>query len=447
MRICDLKNLRVGLLGFGREGHAMLDTLRRTGNDSLTHVFSDHAISVPMDTALYLGEDGSLALSKLDILIRSPGFPPNHPIRMAADAMGLLQTTSTNLFLAEIRDHELPVIGITGSKGKSTTSTLAHLVLEQAGVPSVLLGNIGRPALDYLDHIITNQLVTVMEMSSYQCSDLLDGYGPTIACLIDVFPEHLDWHGSINAYFDAKARIALTQRHGDTFLCNARSTFLFSDVTLKSSLKSINTPEGLHFADGWFSRGNERLFPDAEVLLPGLHNRENAVAALSVTESQGAKPDDLQAVLSTFRSLPFRLQDEGIHHGIRWVNDSLSTAPEAVAVALRALGSVVYTLIVGGYDRGYNPAPVIDAVMKSSVRILILIPDTGKVIAKYANNVVCDTDIIEVESLDGAVVLACKNTPIGKTCLFSPGAPSYNLYSSFEERGIHFRNLLSAHAE
>jgi UDP-N-acetylmuramoylalanine--D-glutamate ligase len=450
MRISQLKNLDIGLLGFGREGRATYDALRKSDHRGAVHVFSDHTVEVPEGVEFHLADSGRQTLRGIGLLVRSPGFSPRHHLRQAADAMGLAQTTATNLFLAEARSLGLPVIGITGSKGKTTTSTLAHLILSEARIPSVLVGNVGVPALDLLDKIRREELVTVFELSSYQCADLEDGEAPTLACLLDLFPEHMDWHGSVEAYYEAKARIRAAQRPTDPFRYNARSLEPLkralratSSVCSAPAAQPINTPAGLHFADGWFRRQSERLVPDTGMLLGGHHNRENATAAFSVVEPLGATPDHLQRALQSFRGLPFRLQDEGEHGGIRWINDSLSTAPEVVAVALRALKSSVTTLIAGGYDRGYDQRPMIEALTKSSVKTLIVVPDTGRAIAAMARIACPHLDVREAASLDEAVSLALESTPAGTTCLFSPGAPSYNAYGSFEERGKHFRTLVN----
>ena len=449
MRISQLENLDIGLLGLGREGRATYDALRKSGHRGAVHVFSDHAVEVPEGVELHLAESGHPGLRRIDLLVRSPGFSPRHHLRRAADALGLAQTTATNLFIVEVRSLGLPVLGITGSKGKTTTSTLTHRILVEAGIPSVLVGNVGVPALDLLDTIRRDRLVTVFELSSYQCADLSDGGAPTIACLLDLFPEHMDWHGGVEAYYAAKARIRAAQVSTDTFRFNAGSLAALKralgetrDLLSAPSAQAINTPEGLHFADGWFRRQSERLVPDAGMLLTGHHNRENAVAAFSVAEPLGATPDHLRAALQSFRGLPFRLEDEGEHGGIRWINDSLSTAPEVVAVALRALKSSVTTLIAGGFDRGYDPRPLIEALTRSSVKTLIVLPDTGAAIAALARTACAAVRVREAASLDQAVALALESTPAGTTCLFSPGAPSYNAYGSFEERGRHFRKLV-----
>ncbi len=446
MLISDILHARVGLLGFGREGRATLDLLRRRGHPGEVAVFSDTALALPPGAIPYIGGAGLAAFKEIDVLIRSPGFPPHHPACQFAQALQLPQTTATHLFLAELRHNGSPVIGITGSKGKSTTSLLTQRILSQAGQPAVLVGNIGLPALDYLDDILAQHAIAVLEMSSYQCADLPSGAAPSIACLLDLFPEHLDWHGGEAEYYAAKAMIAHAQTSGDLFLCNARSAHQFAAAPPPSRMELINHVDSLHFASGWFRRGEAALFTDRDMRLLGAHNRENAVAAFAAAERHGAKPEHWQIVLSECDGLPYRLQDEGLHAGVRFINDSLSTAPQAAAAALQALGENAKTLIAGGYDRGYQPDALVQAILQSNIKHLILLPETGRAIAQAARDAGCSVHIHEVEDLDAAVALAFALTPRGGACLFSPGAPSYHQYRSFEERGQHFRRLITAHA-
>ena len=152
--------------------------------------------------------------------------------------------------------------------------------------------------------------------------------------------------------------------------------------------------------------------------------------------------DLLGAVLRSFGGLPYRLQDEGERNGVRWVNDSLSTAPEAAAAAVRALAPGVRTVIAGGQDRGYDPTPLVEALIAHGVQTLVVVPDTGAAIAAAARRMGFGGDVHEVAGLPEAVAMAVARTPAGSTCLFSPGAPSYNRYKSFEERGAHLRALI-----
>lgn len=452
MRIQNLIGRRIGLLGFGLEGRASALALRRHGHVGPLSIFSDQPVAVPDGDRLVTGPAAAAALAEIDLLIRSPGFAPHHPLRRAADARDLAQTTATNLFLAEMRAAGIPVIGITGSKGKSTASTLTHLMLTAAGVPAVLVGNIGAPALDWLDKLRvadrTQRPVVVMELSSYQCADLVPEMGPSSGCLLDMFPEHLDWHGGLTAYFCAKFRLAAALAPDDPLFANESLLDLAEAAVLDPPasgrrLTLINTPAGLHFADGWFRDGEARLFPDTRMRLPGLHNRRNAVAAFALARRFGTTPAQAETVLAEFGGLPFRLEDEGVFAGIRFVNDSISTAPEAVAAALSALGPAVATLIAGGLDRGYRFESLAAAAAASRVETFILLPDTGTLIAALLREWAPGRTLLEVPDLPAAVQAAFANTPAGRTCLFSPGAPSYNVYASFAERGRHFRALLA----
>jgi UDP-N-acetylmuramoylalanine-D-glutamate ligase len=256
----------------------------------------------------------------------------------------------------------------------------------------------------------------------------------------------------VDGYYAAKARIGLSQRETDRLRYNARAVdALAPDIRARfraraaTSAEAVNTPSGLHFEEGWFMRGAERLAPDDRMVLAGVHNRENAVAALAVTELLGVRAEHLERVLASFRGLPYRLQDEGVHGGIRWINDSLSTAPEVVAVALRALGPSVSTVIAGGQDRGYDPRALVAELEASPVGTLIVLPETGAAIARQVRaRGRLGLVVREAANLDEAVALAVDCSPAGTTCLFSPGAPSYHAYESFEERGRHFRRLVEA---
>lgn len=445
MRISDIIQRKIGILGFGIEGRSVLAALRRGGHSEPVHVITREVVSVPEGVVLQLANHTLPALPALDVIVRSPGFAPNHPLRLQLTAAGIAQTTATQLFMHEARELGASVIGITGSKGKSTTSTLTHLTLEAADVPSVLVGNVGVSALDVLPRLAQERVVAVMELSSYQCADLVPEFGPSIAALLDLFPEHLDWHGGLDAYYRAKLRIIETQRETDTAFYNEHTGELAKLLaSLPARARPMNTPQELHFQAGWFLRGSEPLFSDAGMLLPGAHNRRNAVSALMLAECVGAQPQHLQRVLRSFAGLPYRLQRERSAAGIHWINDAISTAPEAVAAALAALqpAAKVTTLIVGGQSRGLDQTVLIRALAQSSVRTLIALPDTGAQIARSARDAGLTLQLREVEELAEAVQLAAASTAAGETCLYSPGAPSYNRYSSFQERGALFRKLL-----
>lgn len=445
MRISDAIGRKITVLGFGVEGRSVVAALRQRGHDSQICAIGNELGAAPDGVALVHSDDALRAFPASDLVVRSPGFAPHHPLRKLVDAAGVEQTTATRLFLRELADISTPIIGITGSKGKSTTSTLTQLTLTAAGIANVLVGNVGVPALELLDRITRERLAVVMELSSYQCDDLEDGWGPAIAGMVDLFPEHLDWHGGLAAYYRAKLRLITSQPdHAIARYNPLPSELLALGKTLPARAQPMNTPDTLHYAAGHFRRGAQILFSDANMLLPGVHNRRNAVAALTLAEYLGARPEHLQAVLEQFRGLPFRLQLEGTYAGIQWYNDAISTAPEAIAAALQALsgGASVATVIAGGQRRGLDQRLLVDALASSTVQTLIVMPETGEDIARAVRARELTITLHEVDTLADAVALAARDTPPGSACLFSPGAPSYNRYKSFVERGEAFRGFI-----
>ncbi|MBF0098255.1 MAG: UDP-N-acetylmuramoyl-L-alanine--D-glutamate ligase [Magnetococcales bacterium] len=441
MRICDLTEQRVGILGLGVEGQAALLALRRAGHASCVAVLVEKPVPVAAEwgeVRQYTGGEAEAVLAQVQVLIRSPGFAPHHPLRQRADHLGVAQTTPTNLYLAEARQAGLPVVGITGSKGKSTTSTLLYESLRAAGLPVALLGNIGVAALAHWPEVLAGRQITVLEMSSYQCDDLV--LGPSVAVVLNLFPEHMDWHGSVEAYYLAKMRIGATQLAGDALRIDQRAVPWMQRLRPVAAEAVILEQGGYHIADGSFWRGDRRLFPCSSMRLPGRHNWENGCAVLAAAELFGVGAEVVQAVMGHFNGLPYRMSDLGLRGGIRWINDAISTAPEATVAALQAFLPQVATLIVGGKDRGYDYTPLVERLAESAVRTVILLPDSGSRVAallRARSGLACR--VVEVADLVEAVAQAKALTPVGWSCLFSPGAPSYNQFANFSARGQAFQ--------
>jgi UDP-N-acetylmuramoylalanine--D-glutamate ligase len=445
--ISQLAERRVGILGAGVEGRSTWEALARLGAPPPV-VFTDDEPppgTVPEGLRSVVGDRMLAALGDVEVLVRSPGVRLAHPLLAAAAGRGIAVTTTTRLFLREVRAAGLPVVGITGSKGKSTTSTLAWLLLREAGRPAVLAGNIGKPCLDVLDEVLARGAASVIELSSYQCADL--DLGPTVAVVLSLFPEHMDWHGGAAAYFAAKLQVARSQLPGDLTLYSAADAELVSRVPLGPARhQAFQDRNGLHYEGGWFQDGEQRLFDDREVRLRGLHNRINAVAALAATRGLGSLPEHLAKVLASFEGLPHRLELVGVRAGIQWVNDSISTAPQATVAALEAFPGEVDSLIAGGSDRGFDFGILARALAGSSVRNVITLPPGGDALAA-AIRAGCPPGKPEVHGaadLQAAVARAAAITAPGRICLLSPASPSYGVFRNFEERGERFRALVNA---
>ncbi len=443
--ISKLTERRAGVFGAGAEGRSVWEAIGRWGGRPPV-IFLDEPPApgtVPEDLDRAIGSEMAAALDAIDLLVRSPGIRLGHPLLVEAARRGVEVTTTVNLFLAEVRAAELPVIGITGSKGKSTTSTLTYRTLREAGRPAVLAGNIGTPVLDVLEGVMATGSVSVLELSSYQCSDLV--LGPSVAVLLALFPEHMGWHGGVEPYYEAKLRLARTQRPDDLTIYSAADPELVSRLPLGPARhEPFQDPAGLHYADGWFRDGERPLFPDTGVLLRGRHNRINAVAALAAARRFGAAPEHLERVLASFEGLPHRLEPLGTRAGVRWVNDSISTAPQAIVAALEAFAGEVDTLIAGGNDRGFDFGVLARALPSTSVRTVICLPPGGPAV-EAALRAVCPPghpEIYAARDLQDAVEHAARVTAPGKIALLSPGSPSYGVYRNFEERGDHFRRLV-----
>ena len=443
--ISKLTERRAGVFGAGVDGRSVWEAIRRWGGRPPV-VFLDEPPApgaVPEDLPRAVGSGMAAALDGIDLLVRSPGIRLDHPLLLETARRGIEVTTNVNLFLAEARGAGLPVVGITGSKGKSTTSTLTYRTLREAGRPAVLAGNIGTPVLDVLEEVLATGAVTVLELSSYQCSDLV--LGPGVAVLLTLFPEHMSWHGGVEAYYEAKLRLARTQAPDDLTIYSAADPELASRLPLgPAHHEPFQDPQGLHYADGWFRDGDRPLFPDTGVLLRGRHNRINAVAALAAARRFGAAPEHLERVLATFAGLPHRLEPLGTHAGLRWVNDSISTAPQAIVAALEAFSGEVDTLIAGGNDRGFDFGVLARALPGTTVRTVICLPPGGPAV-EAAIRAVCPPGHPEIHAardLQDAVEHAARVTAPGRIVLLSPGSPSYGVYQNFEERGEHFRPLV-----
>ena len=429
MTISLATDTRVAVFGYGVEGRSALAWLSRVGVGdvrviSATRPAELHA-NIPWADETRL----EAALDGVELLVKSPGIKPSHPLLVEAGRRGVAIASSTTLFLDRVREAGLAVIGVTGSKGKSTTATLIAKTLDAASIPNVLVGNIGTACLDLVESAVSNRPVVVFELSSYQTHDLT--LGPTVAVITRLFPEHLDWHGGVDAYYRDKLRIAATQRPDDVTIWNASDPELIRRAP-------FGPAKHVPYGDG------PPRFSDTGMLLRGPHNRQNATAALAAAELFGAGPSHLEQVLTTFAGLPHRLEDLGSFGGVRWINDSISTAPEAAVAALDAFGGEVSTYIGGGTDRGFDFAPLARALVARAIPHVILLPPGGAAIREAlaaADRAAAGRSTL-VADLAEAVALAAQVAPKGSTVLFSPASPSYGTFRNFEERGNALRLLV-----
>ncbi len=462
MRLNDLHGKRVAILGAGREGRAAWRAIRAC-HPSLPLTFVDERQPAPDEridadsaTSTIVGPLADAPLTSFDVLIRSPGISPYRPelrdiVSAGAGGRGVRMTTPTSIFFGELSRSDARVVCITGTKGKSTTSTLLHRILLGAGVRAALRGNIGAPMLDEPGAEDDKVDVYVLEMSSAQIGDLdtPGGLPPgTVGVLLNLFPAHLDYHGDVEAYYADKVRLFELISDGTRLVCAQQEEAVVR--TRAHDVVRFACEDGIHVRDGWFMDGAEEMFHVEPLALRGAHNLVNCCAALAAAKALGVDPRAGEAALRAFEPLAHRLQvvartGEDVRSSVVFVNDSISTTPQAAAAALRAYADAPVALLVGGKDVGVVWDELIGAVLERGHPCsLVTLADNGPAIADLvrveAARRGCELPEIvhatEFESgIEAAYGLVCE---VGGVVLLSPGAPSQPVFRDFMERGDRF---------
>lgn len=429
----SLAGKRILILGYGCEGASSLRFLRGCLPDadiSVADANPDLAGTLssllPPEKCL-LGPDYMQAVPQFDVVLQSPGI-------CLKDVMHLFEkvwlTSQTDLFLSMFRKQ---CIGVTGTKGKSTTASLIHHLLRETGHESLFGGNIGLPLFDLVPQVIPSATV-VLELSCHQLEFVR--CSPHIAVLLNLFEEHLDHYRDFMAYQRAKYNIACFQDEEDVFIAPAADDRV-------AALRQLLPPKSA-----------VRLFGESEITLSqddfplkGEHNRRNAEAAMLAV--QAAFPtvpmDSLNSALGSFRSLPHRLEPVGCVGGIDFYNDSISTIPQAAVAAVEALGRVD-TLLLGGMDRGIDYTPLLPLFRDSQVRNFLFTGQAGRRMMSLTGPVPGKTFLF-YEKFGDMVEAAFRMTAPGRICLLSPAAPSYDAFKNFEERGNIFKKMVLLHSD
>lgn len=443
MRLADLRGRSVVVWGTGREGRAAVTAIQAHEPASLVAV--DDRIdtwSLPWEgeparaAPLVTGPAAFDRLAAADVVVRSPGVPQTHPWVVELRRRGTPITSGTALWMA---DHGPRTVGVTGSKGKSTTSSLISHLLTAVGRPNVYGGNIGVPVLD-----LDEADLYVLELSSYQCSDLTDS--PRVAVVTALFPEHLDAHGGEREYYRDKLNLLA---HGPkTIVVNGLDERLSAELDARPAVRA-GRPDTFHIAPDpggqpYVFAADRPLFPRSALSLVGRHNAGNLCVALAVLDALGVDVvegrDVLAAAAADFRGLPHRLAEIADPSGLTFVDDTLATSPYASIHAIDAYDGRPLTVIVGGTDRGLDYTPLREHLADRTITV-IGIPDSGpRIVAALRDLPAVRTEC--ADDLAAAVRLARAVTPAGGVVLLSPGAPSYGRYRNFEHRSEAFAEAI-----
>ncbi|MEM7054599.1 MAG: UDP-N-acetylmuramoyl-L-alanine--D-glutamate ligase [Pseudomonadota bacterium] len=440
MRLNDLATGKTGLIGFGRESRALESQVLARMPQARLEVIAEQSPEIrPQQWPLHIQ---SLSAANLDFdrILRSPGVPVDHPALLDARKRGIEITTTSSLWFAE-RPQARSIV-ITGSKGKSTTTALITHLLESAGQSVAMAGNIGIPLIGLLEHQAD---WFVIEMSSYQLVDLQAL--PEIGVITRLFPEHVDWHGSLENYYAAKLRL-MDLLDGRPLWINAIDALLSDATHGYTGLKFGNASDHIRSqADGVYA-GNERLLCAGDWPLIGKHNLDNLALAISVVASLGFDAAELAQAAHSFKPLPHRLQQLTDAVGRRWINDSISTTPYATQAALDCCGDDV-VLLVGGLDRPADWQTLIrhrKRAAKDPFAGIVTLPDNGVQIADalITAGLVDQHRVVHAQCMSEAVVAASRLAGLNTQIVLSPGAPSFPHYQNFEDRGDQFMRAVQA---
>ena len=421
---------KVLILGFGKEGQSSFSLFKRHLPD-IQLVIADrnpgiNELPILLDTEdvnIFSGEDYLDAVAEADEVIKSPGVKIPEEVLQGKQHI----YSQTDLFIHFYREQ---IIGVTGTKGKSTTATLIYHILNKVGKNVLLLGNIGVPAFEKVEQITNDDLI-VFELSAHQLESATAS--PHIAVLLNIFPEHLDYFKDFEAYKRAKENIFRYQTNEDFLIL--LEAFNSPTGSLKPTAFSFDDEKNVRRIKDHIKE-NQQKIP-----LAGVHNQLNISAAILVAELVGISVSESLSSLQDFQSLPHRLEYVGKIQDIHFYNDSISTVPESAIAAVSTFENVD-TIILGGYDRGLDYAGLVDFLMTSNISNFIFLGKAGKVMLDLFNQKKEeDFRLIQVASLEEAFPFIFKHTKPGAICLLSPAASSYDQFHNFEHRGDTFREL------
>jgi UDP-N-acetylmuramoylalanine--D-glutamate ligase len=427
----ELYKRSILILGFGTEGQATYEFLRSKWPTKELNIADQRELQdFPHDVARKLQTDPAATLnfgqryldSRAEVIIKTPGIPASKIKRSGSKI-----TSHSEIFLSNYPREK--IIGVTGTKGKSTTSSLIYQMLRRGGLPAELVGNIGQPPLARLRKAFPESFF-VHEFSSHQLAEVETS--PHMAVLLNIVPEHLDYYSSFEEYVSAKENITRFQTAEDFLIFNPAHPILNAIAgRTKAALKPFHT-------------NDDEVRGLGTIPLVGKFNLENVMAAITAASLAGVGQEAIHAALKEFRPLPHRLEPVGTFNGVTFYDDSIATVPDATLAALDALGTDVQTLILGGHERNLDFTDF-GKRLPPNIRTVILFPSTGEriwqAIRENSQNKPLPS-AFSVTSMEEAVRTAYAETDHGKICLLSPASPSFGMFKDYRERGDTFKTFV-----
>ena len=438
----DLKALVVGL---GKSGRAAADMLYSCG------ARADLYDAARSETAIKLAETGDAQISfgdrpsnvrGYDLLVLSPGVPPEKDFVREAEADGAEIIGELELAYRYGRGK---YVAITGTNGKTTTTTLAYEIYKESGFHAELVGNIGIPVASRAMYSMDDTYL-ITECSSFQL-ETTRLFHPSVSAILNITPDHLDRHRTMENYIAAKAKVFENQTAEDYFIYNADDPITAS-LAAKCPAKAVPFSSSMQLEEGAFVKdgrivirldGEEKIICGTdEILIPGEHNLQNVLAAAAMAYCSGAAVEKIASAIRKFRGVEHRMEDCGKINGVRYVNDSKGTNPDAAIKAVQSYQNVV--LIAGGYDKK-SSFDEFAASFEGHVKALVLIGVTAPKIKEAAEKAGFNS-IYEAAGMKEAVARCAEIAEPGDTVLLSPACASWDMYPNFEVRGRDFKNCV-----
>ncbi len=431
--------MKIAIAGYGQEGKSSYKYWSADPKNELT-VFDENKIEQmePDGVFAIIGSDAFSQLNGYDLVIRTAGLAPS---KIVTDGK---IWSATNEFFAKC---PAPIIGVTGTKGKGTTASLIASIFEAAGKKVWLLGNIGTPSLDALGEIKADDIV-VYELSSFQLWDLESS--PHVAVVLLIEPDHLNVHTDFGDYVDAKSNIRRFQKSGDLCVFNPANELSLQIANVSSEGKAVRyaVPDdgGVYVKEDAFYENEHKICSIDALQLIGNHNVENACAALTVARFYKLTDTDIESGLRKFQGLPHRIEFIREIDGVKYYNDSFSSAPSATIAAIKSFEQPEI-LILGGIDKGADFSELADAIAnQNNIKSVIIM---GEIRHKLAETIKQVSPSLQVETTDlttlqPIIELAKSYARSGDVVVMSPGCASFDMFINFYDRGNQFRDIVNS---
>jgi len=461
MKVSELKEKSILILGLGKEGMDNFEFLKKIFPNKILGLADQlklkqlskekiERIKKGKKIRTHFGRNYLKAIPKYDVILKTPGVPFRKVKPFLIKGQKL--SSQTEIFLENCKTK---IVGVTGTKGKGTTTSLIYKIFKKSGKKTELIGNIGNPVFSFL-FPRKKYDVFVYELSSHQLQGLK--ISPKISVFLNLYQAHLDHFKNFSDYKKAKQNIAIYQSRRDYFLYNKDSKFLrnLAEKTkakkISFSLKSKNAD--CYSENGWIFYKGKKVLKEKDICLIGKFNLYNVMAAICVAKLFGISNNTIRKAVKSFKPMPHRIEFSGKFKGIEFYNDSLATVPEATIFGIEVFQGRVQTILLGGHDAGQNFEKLSNTILKNNIKNLIFFPPVGKKISKeikkrarILKKDIKNLNFFFVNSMEQAVKICFKKTEKGKVCLLSCAAPSFGIFKDYKERGDLFKKFVKLYGK